>query len=66
MSREKRKVRSSVNPTDLKIIAEYRSYAEVDADFRIKEVHALIAELYVLARRKGRPKKEIEVEKYAA
>lgn len=55
-----------VGPRVKTVTAEYKKHDADNADLRNKEVLTLISELFLLARKKGRPKKEMEVEKYAA
>lgn len=66
MPRSRKGRPSVVGPRVQVVTTEYRKYDGNDADLRSNEVQTLISELFLLARKKGRPKKEMEVEKYAA
>lgn len=61
--RRKGKV-SRVGPDVQFVIAEYIEDQSSKNDLRIREVQTLISEVILLARRRGRPKKEEEL-KYA-
>lgn len=64
MPRRRKGKASKVGPNVQFVIAEYIEDQSSGNDLRIREVQTLISEVILLAKRRGRPKKEEEF-KYA-
>lgn len=61
MPRRRKTMALQVGPSVQFISARYVRDQSTRADFRTREVQALISEVILLARRRGRPKREKEV-----